>query len=260
MDDRSVERLLSLRAEHAEGPIWDAPTARLWWVDITAERVANNAPLEQAMPWTTRCVQRLHGARGTDPAGQFALLRGPVGWPFRPARPAHQAGQHQRRVHQAGLDAPQGPQGHDEDGALRRRQRARQRAGRFNPGPCCNNPFVRDPEGALIDHHEGINGVGDLDTAVDGWTGARDHHRAGVLAFGYRAQDEPITRRSFASSASARIYGSSPVFGAPSRLSVTAPSSTSGRSEADRQEAAGSPVGARTSHNPPNPLTLWHRT
>jgi hypothetical protein len=171
MDDRSVERLLSLRAEHAEGPIWDAPTARLWWVDITAERVANNAPLEQAMPWTARCVQRLHGARGTDPAGQFALLRGPVGWPFRPARPAHQAGQHQRRVHQAGLDAPQGPQGHDEDGALRRRQRARQRAGRFHPGPCCNNPFVRDPEGALIDHHEGINGVGDLDSAVDGWTG-----------------------------------------------------------------------------------------
>jgi hypothetical protein len=62
-------------------------------------------------------------------------------------------------------------QGHDEDGALRRRQRARQRAGRFHPGPCCNNPFVRDPEGALIDHHEGINGVGDLDSAVDGWTG-----------------------------------------------------------------------------------------
>ena len=25
--------------EHAEGPIWDAPTARLWWVDITGERV-----------------------------------------------------------------------------------------------------------------------------------------------------------------------------------------------------------------------------
>lgn len=41
----------------------------------------------------------------------------------------------------------------------------------FIPGPCCNNPFVRDPEGALIRHHEGITGVGDLDPAVYGWTG-----------------------------------------------------------------------------------------
>ena len=39
MRDTSVEKLLSLRSEHAEGPIWDAPTARLWWVDITGERV-----------------------------------------------------------------------------------------------------------------------------------------------------------------------------------------------------------------------------
>ena len=41
----------------------------------------------------------------------------------------------------------------------------------FIPGPCCNNPFVRDPEGALIRHHEGITGVGDLDPAVNGWIG-----------------------------------------------------------------------------------------
>ncbi|MGH8775286.1 MAG: spondin domain-containing protein [Jiangellaceae bacterium] len=41
----------------------------------------------------------------------------------------------------------------------------------FIPGPCCNNPFVRDPEGALIRHHEGITGVGDLDPDVYGWTG-----------------------------------------------------------------------------------------
>jgi hypothetical protein len=38
------------------------------------------------------------------------------------------------------------------------------------PGPCCNNPFVRDPEGALIAPHTGITGVGDLDPAVYGWT------------------------------------------------------------------------------------------
>jgi hypothetical protein len=39
------------------------------------------------------------------------------------------------------------------------------------PGPCCNNPFVRDPEGALIAPHPGITGVGDLDPAVYNWTG-----------------------------------------------------------------------------------------
>ncbi|MGH2571975.1 MAG: spondin domain-containing protein [Actinomycetota bacterium] len=40
----------------------------------------------------------------------------------------------------------------------------------FIPGPCCGNPFVRDPEGELIRHHPGIEGVGDLDPDVYGWT------------------------------------------------------------------------------------------
>ena len=40
MGDTQRSRLrLSVRAEHAEGPLWDAATACLWWVDITAERV-----------------------------------------------------------------------------------------------------------------------------------------------------------------------------------------------------------------------------
>jgi Spondin_N len=39
----------------------------------------------------------------------------------------------------------------------------------FIPGPCCGHPFVRDPEGALIRMHPGIEGVGDLDPAVYGW-------------------------------------------------------------------------------------------
>ena len=41
----------------------------------------------------------------------------------------------------------------------------------FIPGPCCNHPFVRDPEGALIRMHEGITGRGDLNPAVYGWSG-----------------------------------------------------------------------------------------
>ena len=39
MGDTPVEVALSVRAHHAEGPLWDAATARLWWVDIPAERV-----------------------------------------------------------------------------------------------------------------------------------------------------------------------------------------------------------------------------
>ena len=39
------------------------------------------------------------------------------------------------------------------------------------PGPCCNNPFVRDPEGELIRHHEGITGRGQLSPAVYDWDG-----------------------------------------------------------------------------------------
>jgi Spondin_N len=38
------------------------------------------------------------------------------------------------------------------------------------PGPCCNNPFVRDPEGAVIRMHGGITGVGDLAPGTYGWT------------------------------------------------------------------------------------------
>jgi len=39
MGDIPVEAALSIRAEHAESPAWDAARARLWWVDITGQRV-----------------------------------------------------------------------------------------------------------------------------------------------------------------------------------------------------------------------------
>jgi sugar lactone lactonase YvrE len=39
MGDIPVDVALHIRAQHAEGPLWDAETARLWWVDITGERV-----------------------------------------------------------------------------------------------------------------------------------------------------------------------------------------------------------------------------
>jgi hypothetical protein len=39
----------------------------------------------------------------------------------------------------------------------------------FIPGPCCNHPFVRDPEGELIRPHPGITGAGELDPALYDW-------------------------------------------------------------------------------------------
>ena len=39
----------------------------------------------------------------------------------------------------------------------------------FIPGPCCNHPFVRDPEGQLIHPHPGITGAGELDPALYDW-------------------------------------------------------------------------------------------
>ncbi|MCB9011050.1 MAG: spondin domain-containing protein [Actinobacteria bacterium] len=40
------------------------------------------------------------------------------------------------------------------------------------PGPAGGSPFVRDPEGAVIQMHPGlVPGVGDIDTSVYGWTG-----------------------------------------------------------------------------------------
>lgn len=41
----------------------------------------------------------------------------------------------------------------------------------YIPGPCCGNPFVRDPEGAVVRMHHGITGAGDLDPALYGWSG-----------------------------------------------------------------------------------------
>lgn len=42
----------------------------------------------------------------------------------------------------------------------------------YIPGPCCGNPFARDPEGALIGPHAGITGAGELAPATYGWSGA----------------------------------------------------------------------------------------
>jgi xylono-1,5-lactonase len=54
MGDLAVEVALHVRAQHAEGPAWDAATERLWWVDITGERVHCFDPRSGSdMSWST---------------------------------------------------------------------------------------------------------------------------------------------------------------------------------------------------------------
>jgi sugar lactone lactonase YvrE len=54
MGDTAVEVALHIRAQHPEGPLWDAATARLWWVDITGERVHCFDPVSSNdSSWTT---------------------------------------------------------------------------------------------------------------------------------------------------------------------------------------------------------------
>jgi sugar lactone lactonase YvrE len=54
MGDTPVEVALHLRAEHAEGPLWDAASACLWWVDISGERVHAFDPVAlEDTSWST---------------------------------------------------------------------------------------------------------------------------------------------------------------------------------------------------------------
>lgn len=49
-----AEVAVDVGAQHSEGPIWDAATARLWWVDITGERVHRFDPRSGAdTSWPT---------------------------------------------------------------------------------------------------------------------------------------------------------------------------------------------------------------
>ncbi len=54
MGDTPIEVVLDVRAQHAEGPVWDAATARLWWVDIAGQRVHCSDPeSSRDLSWST---------------------------------------------------------------------------------------------------------------------------------------------------------------------------------------------------------------
>jgi sugar lactone lactonase YvrE len=74
--DTPVEVFMDLRAQHAEGPLWDAETARLWWVDITAERVHCSDPATSVdTSWAT---QGQPGGVVLGPAGE-PVVAAPAG-------------------------------------------------------------------------------------------------------------------------------------------------------------------------------------
>ena len=67
ISDLSVDVALNIQAEHAEGPIWDGPTARLWWVDIVGESVHCFDPASgEDSSWPVRCQP---GGVAIDTAG-----------------------------------------------------------------------------------------------------------------------------------------------------------------------------------------------
>lgn len=56
MGDIPVEVAFGAGAQHPEGPLWDAATARLWWVDIASQQVhcldpASGDDRSWALPW-----------------------------------------------------------------------------------------------------------------------------------------------------------------------------------------------------------------
>ncbi len=56
MGDVPVDVALSIGAQHPEGPLWDATTARLWWVDIAGQQVhcldpATGQDRSWSLPW-----------------------------------------------------------------------------------------------------------------------------------------------------------------------------------------------------------------
>jgi len=132
---------------------------------------ANNAPLESALDADDQVLDAFTGAGGPIPPGASRTFEVESSENFRrlslvtmlvntndgfTGLDSLKLGGHGRTLFRGAYDA-----GSERNNELKA----------FIPGPCCGNPFVRDPDGAAIAHHPGITGVGELDPAVYGWTG-----------------------------------------------------------------------------------------
>ena len=97
MSDTPVEVALDVGAQHGEGPLWDAESGRLWWVDITGQMVHSFDPatgpgpeLERTGTARRRVARLRSGGSGGRPGGSGRARPGhrrdaPAG--------AHRAGQ-----------------------------------------------------------------------------------------------------------------------------------------------------------------------
>jgi hypothetical protein len=152
----------------ARADVWSVGTIASHGVAAIAED-ANNAPLEQALPDVPGVAEVFTVPGGPIPSGNSRSFEVETRGRFERLSLLTMlvntndafTGLDSRRVH--GNGATVETIAYDAGS-----ERNNELAG-FIPGPCCNNPFVRDPEGALIRAHQGIIGVGDLDPAVYDW-------------------------------------------------------------------------------------------
>jgi Spondin_N len=152
----------------ARADVWSVGAIANHGVAAIAED-ANNAPLEEALPEVSGVADVFTVPGGPIPSGASRSFEVETGGSFQRLSLLTMlvntndafTGLDSLRVH--GLGTAVETMAYDAGS-----ERNNELAG-FIPGPCCNNPFVRDPEGALIGPHAGITGVGDLDPAVFGW-------------------------------------------------------------------------------------------
>ncbi|MEU4689842.1 spondin domain-containing protein [Actinoplanes sp. NPDC023714] len=129
---------------------------------------ANNAVLVAAMSKLDDVVEAFASTGGPIPSGQSADFTVRV-------RPGLRLSIVTMLVNTndgfTGVDSirPQGQQFTVREDAYDSGSEVNNELAKFIPGPCCGNFFVREPEGEVIRHHEGITGRGDLDPAVHGW-------------------------------------------------------------------------------------------
>ena len=206
MGDTAVEVALSIRAEHAEGPLWDAATARLWWVDITGQRVHCFDPATgNDSSWATAgqpggvVLERGRRAGRGQPRGPGrARPRAPARWTFAfrssrtgprtartTSRPTAGAGPGSAR-----WPSTSGPATRRCTGSTAARRRA------WSDGlTICNGPAFDEPQGRLYlaDTALFVVDVFDLDPATGALTGRRrflDFTDAQVWPDGMTVDDE----------------------------------------------------------------------
>lgn len=154
---------------HKEGAhVWQEGTIASHGAAALAED-ADNGVLESALPKLHEVDAAFTGEGGPIPPGESRTFTVTTSDPFN--RLSVMSMLVNTNDAFTGLDSLEP----DEDGATIRTiamdagSESNNELAEFIPGPCCENPGERDPEGDLIRPHENISGRGDLDPAVYRW-------------------------------------------------------------------------------------------